>query len=44
MLESHAPFIALMPQWEFLDFLAQQARQLPNFKLFMSASHSWSVC
>jgi 2-polyprenyl-6-methoxyphenol hydroxylase-like FAD-dependent oxidoreductase len=36
-LESHAPFIALMPQWDFLDFLAQQARQLPNFKLFMNS-------
>jgi 2-polyprenyl-6-methoxyphenol hydroxylase-like FAD-dependent oxidoreductase len=36
-LESHAPFIALMPQWDFLDFLAQQARQLPNFRLFMNS-------
>jgi 2-polyprenyl-6-methoxyphenol hydroxylase-like FAD-dependent oxidoreductase len=28
-------FIALMPQWDFLDFLAQQARKLPNFHLLM---------
>ena len=28
-------FIALMPQWDFLDFLAQQGRRLPNFHLLM---------
>jgi 2-polyprenyl-6-methoxyphenol hydroxylase-like FAD-dependent oxidoreductase len=28
-------FIALMPQWDFLHFLAQQARKLPNFRLLM---------
>ena len=28
-------FIALMPQWDFLDFLARQARKLPNFHLLM---------
>jgi 2-polyprenyl-6-methoxyphenol hydroxylase-like FAD-dependent oxidoreductase len=28
-------FIALMPQWDFLDFLAQEARKLPNFHLLM---------
>jgi 2-polyprenyl-6-methoxyphenol hydroxylase-like FAD-dependent oxidoreductase len=28
-------FIALMPQWDFLDFLAQEARKLPNFQLLM---------
>src|SRR4051812_16437593 len=30
-------FIALMPQWEFLDFVAQQAKALPNFRLLMEA-------
>jgi 2-polyprenyl-6-methoxyphenol hydroxylase-like FAD-dependent oxidoreductase len=30
-------FIALMPQWEFLDFLAEQARKLPAFTLRMRA-------
>jgi 2-polyprenyl-6-methoxyphenol hydroxylase-like FAD-dependent oxidoreductase len=28
-------FIALMPQWDFLDFLAQEAKKLPNFHLLM---------
>ncbi len=28
-------FIALMPQWDFLDFLASRARELPNFRLEM---------
>lgn len=30
-------FIALMPQWDFLDFLAGKARAYPNFKLIMQA-------
>src|SRR5712671_4534966 len=29
------PFIAFMPQWEFLNFLAEKARALPNFALLM---------
>lgn len=29
------PFIAFMPQWEFLDFLADEARRYPNFELRM---------
>jgi 2-polyprenyl-6-methoxyphenol hydroxylase-like FAD-dependent oxidoreductase len=28
-------FIALMPQWDFLDFLAGRAKKLPNFHLMM---------
>src|ERR1700712_859281 len=28
-------FIALMPQWEFLDFVAQQAGTLPTFQLLL---------
>ena len=36
---SHLPtvckFIALMPQWDFLDFLAQHGRAYPTFKLLM---------
>src|SRR5947209_18222282 len=36
---SHLPvksrFVALMPQWEFLDFLAEEARHYPNFSLRM---------
>jgi 2-polyprenyl-6-methoxyphenol hydroxylase-like FAD-dependent oxidoreductase len=30
-------FVALMPQWDFLDFLAQEARHYPTFKLRMGA-------
>jgi len=30
-------FIALMPQWDFLDFLADKARAYPGFKLIMQA-------
>jgi 2-polyprenyl-6-methoxyphenol hydroxylase-like FAD-dependent oxidoreductase len=29
-------FIALMPQWDFLDFLAEQARAYPTFTLHMA--------
>ena len=28
-------FIALMPQWDFLDFIAGEAKKLPNFHLLM---------
>ncbi|MEO8373883.1 MAG: FAD-dependent oxidoreductase [Sphingomonas bacterium] len=31
-----APFIALMPQWEFLDFVAEAGRRLPAFTLRQS--------
>ena len=34
-LPGRATFIALMPQWEFLDFLAGEARKLPAFALSM---------
>ena len=34
-LPTAAKFIALMPQWDFLDFIAKQARKLPNFHLLM---------
>ncbi len=36
-LPTHCRFIALMPQWDFLDFLADQARRYPSFKLKMRA-------
>lgn len=32
-----APYIAFMPQWDFLDFLADRGRKLPRFKLLMRA-------
>lgn len=34
-LPTHAKFIVLMPQWDFLDFLATEAARLPNFTLHM---------
>jgi 2-polyprenyl-6-methoxyphenol hydroxylase-like FAD-dependent oxidoreductase len=38
---SHLPtqckFVAVMPQWEFLDFLAAHAKRYPNFHLLMRA-------
>ncbi|HVW72804.1 MAG TPA: FAD-dependent oxidoreductase [Rhizomicrobium sp.] len=34
-LPTTCKFIALMPQWDFLDFLAQEAKKLPNFHLLM---------
>ena len=31
------PFLAFVPQWDFLDFLADQARRYPTFQLRMNA-------
>ncbi len=31
-----APYIAFMPQWDFLDFLADEGRKFPHFDLRMS--------
>jgi 2-polyprenyl-6-methoxyphenol hydroxylase-like FAD-dependent oxidoreductase len=36
-LPTHCHFIALMPQWDFLDFLAEHAKRYPSFKLKMLA-------
>ena len=36
-LPTHCKFIALMPQWDFLDFLADNAKPYPNFRLWMEA-------
>ena len=36
-LPVRAPFIALMPQWDFLDFLADKAAAFPGFSLLMEA-------
>ena len=36
-LPTHAKFIALMPQWEFLDFLAQAGKRYPEFQVMMRA-------
>ncbi|QHS51167.1 FAD-dependent oxidoreductase [Edaphobacter sp. 12200R-103] len=34
-LPTRAKYIALMPQWDFLDFLAAEAARFPNFTLRM---------
>ena len=34
-LRTPAPFIAMMPQWEFLDFLRDEAELCPGFELVM---------
>src|SRR5690349_9683660 len=36
-LRTAAPFIAMMPQWEFLDFLRVEAGAFPGFALEMNA-------
>ena len=35
-LPTHCKFIAMMPQWEFLNFFAEHAAQLPSFHLRMN--------
>ena len=32
-LPTHAKFLAVMPQWDFLNFLARQGARYPNFSL-----------
>ncbi len=34
-LDTPAPFIAMMPQWDFLDFLREEAKVFPGFELRM---------
>ena len=34
-LDTPAPFIAMMPQWDFLDFLRGEAKAFPGFLLEM---------
>ena len=33
-----APFIAMMPQWDFLDFLLDEAKSFPTFRLQTSSA------
>src|ERR1700719_4894321 len=35
-LPTHCKFIAFMPQWDFLNFLAEEAKRYPSFHLLMS--------
>jgi len=36
-LPTHCKFIALMPQWDFLNFLVEQGRRYPGFHIEMQA-------
>jgi 2-polyprenyl-6-methoxyphenol hydroxylase-like FAD-dependent oxidoreductase len=36
-LPVHCPYIAMLPQWDFLDFLARGAARYPGFELRMQA-------
>ena len=36
-LPTHCKYIALMPQWDFLNFLASHGRRYPGFRLLMQA-------
>src|SRR5438067_7823642 len=36
-LPTHCKFIAMMPQWDFLNFLAERGRRYPSFRLLMRA-------
>jgi len=36
-LPTHARFIAMMPQWDFLDFLREEGRRFPNLDVRMRA-------
>src|SRR5688572_11547747 len=36
-LPTHCRFIALMPQWDFLDFLQAQGQRYPGFEVMMQA-------
>src|ERR1700759_1818190 len=35
-LPTRAKFVALMPQWDFLDFIAAEAKQYPSFRLLLT--------
>jgi 2-polyprenyl-6-methoxyphenol hydroxylase-like FAD-dependent oxidoreductase len=36
-LPTHCKFVGLMPQWDFLEFIKQQASRYPTFRLIMQA-------
>ena len=36
-LSTHCKFIALMPQWDFLNFIADQGKQYPQFQVLMES-------
>ena len=36
-LKTRYPFVTFMPQWDFLDYVTQEARRYPSFRLQMEA-------
>ncbi len=36
-LPTHCKFVALMPQWDFLNFLCERGRSYPGFRVIMKA-------
>ena len=36
-LPTHCKFVGLMPQWDFLNFIAEKAKQYPRFRLRMES-------
>jgi 2-polyprenyl-6-methoxyphenol hydroxylase-like FAD-dependent oxidoreductase len=36
-LPTHCKFVALMPQWDFLNFIAEKAKVWPHFRLHMQS-------
>jgi 2-polyprenyl-6-methoxyphenol hydroxylase-like FAD-dependent oxidoreductase len=42
-LKTPAPFIAIMPQWDFLDFLRDEAAAFPAFTLQMESAVAWLI-
>lgn len=42
-LPTVAKFVALMPQWDFLDFLADNAKKFANFRLLMRSEAKFLV-
>jgi 2-polyprenyl-6-methoxyphenol hydroxylase-like FAD-dependent oxidoreductase len=42
-LPVHYPFIALMPQWDFLNFLASEAKAFSNFTLLLRTEVTGTV-
>lgn len=38
-LPTHCKYIAFMPQWDFLNFIAEQAKRYPSFRLNDIANH-----
>jgi 2-polyprenyl-6-methoxyphenol hydroxylase-like FAD-dependent oxidoreductase len=39
-LPTHCKFVVLMPQWDFLNFLAERGRRYPTFHLMMQTAGS----